>query len=53
MNNNTKRRKALFAKENKGNFPKPVFKKKAKPFPQPKDAGLSLANQRAMFYGAK
>jgi hypothetical protein len=48
MNKNTKRRLTQYAKDNKGKFAKPVYKKKAKPFPQPnKEATLSLLDQRA------
>ena len=52
MNKNTKRR--LEQMKADGKLVKYVAKKKAKPFPQPnKDTTLSLADQRAMFYGAK
>ena len=52
MNKNTKRNKAAFLKANKGNWPKPVYKKKAKPFPTPnKDEDMTMTRQRAIFYG--
>lgn len=56
MNKNSKRRQrslALTAKSN-GGFGKPVFKKKAKPFPTPnKDKNMTLATQRDIFYGVR
>lgn len=54
MNNNTKRRKAAWHKHmRKHGFPKPLYKAKKKPFPQPdKDIDLSLRTQREIFYGA-
>jgi hypothetical protein len=33
-------------------FSKPVFKKKAQNFPQPKDAGISMREQHLMFHGS-
>ena len=53
MNKNSRQRKVAQWKANKksGGFPKPVFKKKKQPFPQEKDAGLSITKQREMFYG--
>lgn len=56
MNDNSKRRKAQFAKENKGKYGKPVFKKKAQPFPRPnkgekEDVRVSLSHQRHVFFG--
>ena len=47
-NKNTKRKNAQNRKA--GNFVPYVLKKKKQKFPQPKDAGISLADQRAMFY---
>ena len=46
-NKNTKRKNREFVKA--GDFVKYVHKKKTNPFPQPKDAGMSLATQHAMF----
>ena len=46
-----KNRKRVVAENRKaGNFVPYVLKKKKQNFPQPKDAGISLADQRAMFY---
>ena len=52
-NRNSKRRKAAQHKElKKTGFPKPVFKKKARPFPRPNpDADLRLVTQREIFSG--
>jgi hypothetical protein len=50
MNKNRKRIKRLEAKENKGKWPKPVFKKKVKPFPKVEE-GPTLREQREQFYG--
>ena len=48
-NNMNKNRKRIVAQNRKdGNLVAYVHKKKAKPFPQPKDAGLSLHAQREM-----
>ena len=47
MNKNRKRIVAQNRKD--GNLVPYVHKKKKQPFPQPKDAGMSLADQRAMF----
>ena len=54
MNNNTKRNKARKHSElRKQGFPKPGYKKKAKPFPRPNpDEDLSLQAQAKKFYGA-
>lgn len=56
MNKNSKRRQrnaAITAKQS-GGFSKPVYKKKAKPFPQPnKETTLTLADQRAIFNGGR
>jgi hypothetical protein len=57
MNKNSKRRQrnaAITAKQSDG-FPKPVYKKKAKPFPKPngEDSALTLADQRAIFNGGR
>ena len=56
MNNNSKRRKALLAKELKGKYGKPVTKAKAKPFPRPnksdtEDIRVSLKHQAHLFNG--
>lgn len=53
-NNNTKRRKALkHQQQRKEGFPKPGYKKKARPFPRPNpDEDLSLQTQAKTFYGA-
>jgi hypothetical protein len=51
-NNNTKSRNVAYRKANKGNWPKPVFKAKSKPFPTPnKEVDMSLLTQRGIFYG--
>jgi ribosomal protein L44E len=56
MNKNSRRRQrqiAITAKQS-GGFGKPVYKKKAKPFPTPnKDEDVSLATQRVTFYGVR
>ena len=49
MNKNSKRRQAQLRKENKGQWGKPEYKRKKQPFPS-KD-GMSLSDQRALFYG--
>lgn len=36
-----------------GGFGKPVYKKKAKPFPTPSKEDMSLATQRSIFYGVR
>lgn len=52
MNNNTKSRKAVEAKANKGIRRTSVYKKKAKPFPTPKkEVDMSMSTQRDIFYG--
>lgn len=55
MNKNSRKRQrnASITAKQSGGFSKPVYKKKAKPFPQPKDAGLSLATQRDIFFGVR
>jgi hypothetical protein len=45
-NKNTSRR--MRELKANGGLTKYVHKKKAKPFPQPKDAGISLTDQREM-----
>ena len=56
MNKNSKRRQrnaAITAKQS-GGFPKPVYKKKAKPFPKSNgDNAPTMAEQRAMFNGGR
>jgi ribosomal protein L44E len=54
MNKNTRTRLAQYRAKCKseGGFPKPVYKKKAKPFPKlDKDADLSMRMQSLMFHG--
>ena len=46
MNKNTKQRLTNYRKANKGNFGKPAYKKKAKPFPQPNKEGMTISEQR-------
>jgi hypothetical protein len=52
-NKNSKRRKAEQHKAQKAiGFSKPVYKKKANPFPNPnKDEDMNLTRQREIFYG--
>ncbi len=52
MNRNTQRRKRFEREEAKlnGGFPKPAYRKKSKPFPS--QDGMSLSEQRRIYYGA-
>ena len=54
MNKNTKRRvKRDHAAQKAVGFPKPVYRRKTRSFPQPnKEANLSLKAQAEIFYGA-
>ena len=56
MNKNTRKKVKSQHKAQRaaGGFPKPAFKRKAKPFPRPNtEADLSIKAQCAMFYGTK
>ena len=56
MNKNTKRRQrnAAVAAKQSGGFGKPVYKKKAKPFPKPNgEDAMTMADQREFLYGKR